>query len=190
MRLGRKAQESEATELLNPKFYKWIKGADNEENIELLEIYMKVKGRCDLYQDIKKAPVWKIIKLKDLLSKEVYFNEVIEACHILTELSYKKIVSMRLHKIAQMYKFTIDGLSEIYELEKNLIRRIEAKDHKAGIDRLNKFSDLISLKTIADFYNEKIEQAENRSYQDCYVVWLMKKEQADIDHEYMKLSRS
>lgn len=182
-----KAQDSDPEELLNPKFFKLLR-LDIEKQDELFYIYMKIKGSAPNYSEAVELELWKVIELRKILSQDVQVEDMIQVCHLVTDYSYKKLVSMRMYDLTKIYKFALEGIEQIGELEKKLVSKLKAKDFKAGIEKMDKFSDLIGLKTVADFYNETLEEAEKRPYCDCFSVWLLKKEQSEIDSAYIKQS--
>lgn len=186
---SKEVPESNPEELLNPKFFKLLR-LDIEKQDELFYIYMKIKGSAPNYSEAMEMELWKVIELRKILTKDVQVEDMIQVCHIVTDYSYKKLVNMRIYDLTKIYKFALEGIEEIGKLEKKLVSKLRAKDFKAGIAKMDKFSDLIGLKTVADYYNEKLEDAENRPYSQCFSVWLLKKEQSEIDNEYIKQSTS
>lgn len=187
MRLRRNRKSSpEAIE--NPKFYKLFKLSE-EKIDEILGVFMKVKGECDLYESFMKVPIYKYYNIRAVFkdNDSPSLEDVAEVIHILTDLPYNKLVKKRVLEICKLYKFVINGLDDCSEKEQNLNRKVEAAEHKAGIKRLNPFGELTSLKMVADYYNESLEQAEQREYGQCFAVWWYQKEKADFDKAYFEI---
>ena len=206
MRLRRKRKSSQEA-IDNPKFFKLLKLKEHKVE-EILGIFMKVKGKCHLYESMMQVPIYKIYNLRRIFkdNDNPDFEDVAEAIHVLTfqthpikilnnpyfkklrvKANYKKIVSKRTLEICKLYKFVVDGLNLCAEKEGFLSRKIEADEYKAGINRLNAFGELTSLKVVADFYNETLEQAEKRKYEQCFAVWLYQKEKAVFDKQYFDI---
>lgn len=117
------------------------------------------------------------------MNHEPDLKEVVQAVHILTGYDYKKILKMRIHDVCKVYNFVIYGLDDL-SLKENALKgsKITAKQIQAGIEKLNKFGVLNSIKMVADFYNESLEEAEKRSYKNCFSIWLYNKEKSDYEN--------
>lgn len=184
---GVQVKLKEATTIDNPKLKNLLK-YDLEKQEDIINIFLKVKSNAEpYYNSILDVPYYKISKMRHIISKDTTITETIELVRILTGLSYKKITNLRTLKIITLHNFVKNGFEEIIRLESTLSRRHEAAEIKAGVEKLNKYSEMISIKSVMDFYNERWEQTEQRPYKECFAVWSMNTEKSDFDKNYFKI---
>lgn len=161
------------------------------EHVYQFNVFMKAKPKCEYYENFIDVPVWKYFELQKMFSveKEPTLHEVVQAVHILTGLEYKKILKMRMYEVCRNYSFIIKGLDDITDKVKFLnSSKPNSKQVRAGIENLNKFGVMNSIKMVADYYNITLEDAEQRPYRDCYAVWLYNKEKCDYEIAYQKIN--
>lgn len=184
-REGKEAKSKEAT-ILNPKIRKLVR-MPIESQEEIINVFLKVKGDAmPYYESILNVEYYKISKIRKILSKDSYVFDTMEVVNIITGMCYKKIARLRTLQVLKIHNFVKNGLLEIARLEKTLSRRHSAEEVKAGIERLNKYGELISIKSVMDFYNETWEQSEKRPYAQCFGVWSYNAEKSEVDKKYFE----
>jgi|GEM_PF-6917423 len=186
-RKGALVKSKEATTIDNPKLKNLLK-KDLEYQENIVNIFLKVRGSAlPYYKSIIDVPYHKISNMRKIISKDTTLIDTIEIIHILTGLSYKKITNLTTLKAIKLHNFVKAGFEEIIRLEKTLSRKHEAAEIKAGAEKLNKYSEMISIKSVMDFYNERWEQSEVRPYKECFAVWSMNADKSDFDKNYFKI---
>ncbi len=176
----------EAT-IANPKLKHLLK-YKLEDQEEIVNVFLKVKGNAMPYYDsIMNVEYYKISNIKKIVSKDTDLFDTIEIVRIITGLCYKKIVKLRTLDIIKIHNFVKTGIEDIIKLEKTLSRKHDAAEIKAGIERMNKFGEMISVKSVMDFYNESWELVEKRPYIQFFAIWSMNSEKSEFDKNYFKI---
>lgn len=180
-------QRLKAATIPNPRIKDLLK-LPIEEQEEIINVFLKVKGNAlGYYESILNVQYYKISNIRKILANDTDVSDTIEIVKILTGLSYKKILKLRTLDLIKLHIFVKDGFVEIQRLESTLSRKHEAAEVRAGIENMNKYSELIGLKTVMDFYNETIEASEKRTYGECFIVWSYNSDKAEFDKNYFKI---
>ena len=81
-------------------------------------------------------------------------------------------------------------IGEMVEREQKLLHREPSKLEKAaGIEKLNVFSDLISLDFLSDVMKCTVPEVLLTPYNECLVRFMLAKEQSDFQERYYKLKK-
>lgn len=180
-------QRSGEAFIINPRLKKLLE-LDLDKQEDIINVFLKVAGNAEpYYKSILDVEYYKISNIRKIISKDTDIFDTIEIIHQLTNLSYKKIIKLRTLKVIKMHNFVKIGFKEISKLESTLSRKHEAAEIKAGIEKLNKYSELISVKSVMNFYNENWREAVNRPYAQCFAIWSMNVDKADFDKSYFKI---
>ncbi len=180
-------QRLRAATIPNPRIKRLLK-LDLDEQEDIINVFLKVAGNAEpFYKSILDVEYYKISNIRKIISKDTDIFDTIEIIHQLTDMSYKKIIRLRALEVIKMHNFVKIGFKEINRLESTLNRKQEAAEVKAGIEKLNKYSELISVKSVMTFYVEKWKEAVNRPYAQCFAIWSMNVDKSDFDKSYFKI---
>lgn len=185
----RKARASDLGELDNPTLLELLKLPEDKQQ-ELIIIYMKVKGFHPIYNHYGLVPIGKVIKIENLFksNKGASIEDMVNVIRVLVNWSCSEIININLLLLVKIYKFAIELIEFVAENSKALESGHTADEVRAGIENLNKFGQLNSLRIVADYYKDyPIEKAEERTYNEAFTAWLYSKERSDFDRAYNKI---
>jgi len=132
------------------------------------------------------SPYEKYLTVKNLITKQPkgWEFDVIDACFGFTPEQQKNIS-------AYTFFATMDYVSKdllaILEKEKMLVREPNFDLMEAGVDKLNKFGDILTVDSLARTYNTTWEEIGKWTYSKVFSILMLEKERAEIQEKYQKI---
>jgi hypothetical protein len=100
----------------------------------------------------------------------------------------REILDCKLTEVYPVANHLIKLLAELIEREVNLLQRQPSQQEiSAGIDKLNKFAELTSIKYLQSSLGKTEEQVMLTPYNDCLVEFMLAKEQNDYNERLFKI---
>lgn len=137
-------------------------------------------------KDMSEKQTFGMIKdLQQDMSTGINFYQVIE---YLEKLTGKKLLSEKLDKICQQWKYVISEIDRIIEIE-NIALAYKATDEekKAGIDILSKLGVYLQFRNIAQAINLTINEVKNMPYLEAFTELVTQKRLNDYEIELTKI---
>ena len=100
----------------------------------------------------------------------------------------KYILNLSVIQIYPVAMHIVSLISEVADREQRLLHRNPSKiELAAGIERLNPFTELLSLDFLRDAMKVTVPEVIQTPYKECLVRFLIAKEQADFQDRYIEL---
>jgi len=100
----------------------------------------------------------------------------------------KYILNLSVIQIYPVAMHIVNLISEVADREQRLLHREPSKiELAAGIERLNPFTELLSLDFLRDAMKVTVPEVIQTPYKECLVRFLIAKEQADFQDRYIEL---
>jgi hypothetical protein len=102
----------------------------------------------------------------------------------------KYILNLSVIKIYPVAMHLVNLISEVAAREQKLLHRNPTKmELAAGIERLNQFTELLSLDFLRDAMKVTVPEVIQTPYNECLVRFMIAKEQAEFQDRYIELSK-
>ena len=100
----------------------------------------------------------------------------------------KYILNLSVIQIYPVAMHIVNLISEVADREQRLLHREPSKiELAAGIERLNPFTELLSLDFLRDAMKITVPEVIQQPYNECLVRFMIAKEQADFQDRYIEL---
>jgi len=100
----------------------------------------------------------------------------------------KYILNLSVIQIYPVAMHIVNLISEVADREQRLLHREPSKiELAAGIERLNPFTELLSLDFLRDAMKITVPEVIQTPYNECLVRFMIAKEQADFQDRYIEL---
>ena len=102
----------------------------------------------------------------------------------------KYVLNLSVIKIYPVAMHLVNLISEVAAREQKLLHRNPSKmELAAGIERLNPFTELLSLDFLRDAMKVTVPEVIQTPYNECLVRFMIAKEQAEFQDRYIELSK-
>ena len=102
----------------------------------------------------------------------------------------KYVLNLSVIKIYPVAMHLVNLISEVAAREQKLLHRNPSKmELAAGIERLNPFTELLSLDFLRDAMKVTVPEVIQTPYRECLVRFMLAKEQAEFQDRYIELSK-
>jgi hypothetical protein len=102
----------------------------------------------------------------------------------------KYILNLSVIQIYPVAMHLVNLISEVAAREQKLLHRNPSKlELAAGIERLNPFTELLSLDFLRDAMKVTVPEVIQTPYNECLVRFMIAKEQAEFQDRYIELSK-
>lgn len=102
----------------------------------------------------------------------------------------KYILNLSVINIYPVAMHLVNLISEVAAREQKLLYRNPSKmELAAGIERLNPFTELLSLDFLRDAMKITVPEVIQQPYNECLVRFMIAKEQAEFQDRYIELSK-
>ena len=100
----------------------------------------------------------------------------------------KYVLNLSVIQIYPVAMHIVNLISEVADREQRLLHREPSKiELAAGIERLNPFTELLSLDFLRDAMKITVPEVIQTPYNECLVRFMIAKEQADFQDRYIEL---
>ena len=102
----------------------------------------------------------------------------------------KYVLNLSVIKIYPVAMHLVNLIAEVAAREQKLLHRNPSKmELAAGIERLNPFTELLSLDFLRDAMKITVPEVIQQPYNECLVRFMIAKEQAEFQDRYIELSK-
>lgn len=128
----------------------------------------------------------KYITVKKIISSQTEGWEF-EAINICFNLTYPQIKNLSVYTFFSTIDYVSKNLLEILEKEKALQREPNFELLESGVEKLNKYGEVLTIDSLARSYGVSWEEIGKWKYSKIFTILMLEKERAEIQEQYMKI---